>query len=354
MISRAGIGAGYGTWEAQQRGERPIVPEARKTAVSCLTPKYQEPEAVMVLWNNKSVFRLPGQGEQTNDRCGEWVHPLRCPNTAQTTLDGKEHDSYVATHSCHNPDCPVCYESWASRQAQTTADRLIQGAGLYRKTGYRMGRIDHVVFSPPQDLAKDLHRTSGGAKILRTMAKDMIKKAGASGGVVIYHPFRQNDPREPNFNSDIPAYAWYESPHFHALITGYLMKSNEFYDKTGWAYKKMGQRATIAGTVKYTLTHCGIADGFQAITYFGLFSYNKIVIDKIEKVTEAVKCTACGTELHLYALVENDNGGYDVDWSQDLGVYLHVVVRKTYKLHDDFRFVYNPVTCGYDRVELKT
>jgi len=351
------IGAGYGTWEARMRGERPLILEP----VSCPTPKYGQSEWVAALHDNKSIFRLPGQGDQTNDKCGEWVHPLSCPNynpTLQKTLDGGvlQHDRFVVQHSCHKPDCPVCYESWASRQATNTTDRLFQAVDLYRKGGYKIetprgfspiGQIDHVVFSPPQDQAKELIRTPGGARTLRSKAVDIMKYAGMVGGAVIIHPFRENDSREPNFNPDMIEDVWYESPHFHAVGCGYLKKSDEVYAATGWTYKKMERRRSVHDTIKYTLTHCGIADGFQAITYFGLFSNNKIVVDTTEKVTEPIKCKACGEELHKYTLVPNDNDGFDVDWSQDKGVYLHIVVKKTYKLRDKMKWVYDPNTGGY-------
>ncbi len=317
-------------WEARQRGERPIKPP-----VSRLTPKYEEPTrrdaAVMTLYQNRSIFRLPGQGEQTNDKCGQWSHPLSCPNHGQMTLEGKHHDKFVVMRSCHNPDCPICSESWSSRQAKNSADKSIQAYGLYKKEGFILGKIKHVVFSPPQDLAKELIRTPGGAKTLRSMAIKMVKKAGVVAGAIIFHPFRQNDPREDNYTENMPAYVWYESPHFHVVGVGYLKKSDEFYASTGWIYKNIGRRETVKGTIKYTLTHCGIADGFQAVTYFGLFSNNKVVIDKIEKVTEPIKCQACGEALHLYSLKDTDEG-LEVDWDDDLGVYLHVVVKKTYKL----------------------
>lgn len=354
-------------YEAMLRGERPVISEPVLTSVSCLTPKYQKQisgelivlltaetkhdSVFMPIHENRSIFNLPGQGEQTNDKCGEWTHPLSCPNHGQMTLDGSVHARYVATHSCHNPNCPVCYESWASRQAGNSSDRIVQAIGLYKKAGYKIGKVIHVVFSPPQDLAKELIRTRGGSKTLRSMAVEHAKKAGILGGAMDFHPFRQNDPREDNYRDDLEPYIWYESPHFHVIGIGWLKKSNEFYDETGWVYKNIGRRETIKGTIKYTLTHCGIADGFQSLTYFGLFANNKIVVDEIKKVTEPIKCEACGEALHLYNM-KDGNEGYEVDWTDDRGVYLHCVVKKTYKLRDKFRWVYNPGTCEYDKIGL--
>lgn len=346
--------------ELMAMGERPVISEPVLSSVSCLTPKYQIPigrktiksttehknhdSVFMEIVNNRSIFNLPGQGEQTNDKCGEWTHPLSCPNHGQMTLDGSIHDRYIATHSCHNSNCPVCYESWASRQAADASDKLIQAMGLYRGEGFVLGKIKHVVFSPPQELAKELHRTMGGAKTLRTMAKAKIRQAGMRGGTVIYHPFRQNDPREDNFRQDLKPYVWYESPHFHVIGVGWLKKANEFYESTGWIYKNIGRRETIKGTIKYTLTHCGIVTGMQAITYFGLFSNGKIVVDSIQKVTEPIKCQACNEALHLYGMKAGtgDNDGYEIDWNDDRGVYLHIVVKKIYKLRNGIKMASVP------------
>lgn len=363
--------------ELMAAGERPVRKEAVLSSVCSLTPKYQIPigrrtpkqltgdttadknhdSVFMEIINNRSIFTLPGQGEQTNDKCGEWTHPLSCPNHGQMTLDGLIHDRYVATHSCHNPNCPICYESWASRQAVNSSDKLIQAIGLYKHDGHKIGRVNHIAFSPPQDLAKELIRTPAGSRRLRTMAGGHARKAGVRGGVMIFHPFRQNDPREDNFRQDLKPYVWYESPHFHVIGFGWLKKSNEFYNETGWIYHNIGRRETIKGTIKYTLTHCGIAKGFQAVTYFGMLSNGKIMVDRIEKATEPIKCQACNEALHLYGMEAKtgDNAdGYEIDWNDDRGVYLHKVVKKFYKLRDSMRrdFFVVPDIIEYEQLRL--
>jgi hypothetical protein len=352
------IGAGYGTWAARMRGERPLILEP----VSCLTSSYQQNDWVATLQDNKSIFRLPGQQEKANDNCGKWLRALSCPDFKQMTLENVPHDRYVVKHTCYGSDCPICYDSWASRAASRANDRILQAIDLYRKAGYKIetttgryliGRIDHVVFSPPQDQAKELIRTLGGARTLRSKAVGVMKNAGMAGAALIFHPFRQNDSREPNFNPNMPEGVWYESPHFHAVGCGYLHKSDDVYEATGWAYKKMERRESIQGTLKYTLTHCGIADGWLALTYFGLFSNNKVVIDTIEKTIEPVKCKACGKDLLEYSIIEKD-GIEDACWEdKPLGVYTHTVVKKTYKLRDKMKWVwvYNPATCGYDQIK---
>ncbi len=354
-------------WELRQQGARPIVPEPEQPPVSCLTPKYAKssvldaPEqeqtyrhdsVLMRIVSNHSIFRLPGQGEQTNAKCGQWVHPLSCPDYGdhQHSLEGRiEHDRFVAQHSCHRPDCPICHESWGARQATNTADRLMQAVGLYRAAGYgiqwidkfgrvltrKIGRIDHVMLSPPQlEWVMASVSTLAGARALHNEARRIIRKAGMVGGVLVFHCFRQNDPRESNFREDMEPWVWYVSPHFHVIGCGFLQQSDIFYAETnGWTYKKMERRETIYGTVKYVLSHCGIADGMQAVTYFGLFSNNKIVVEKIEKVMQPIKCKACGKEMHLYSLWEGDEKT-EVDWTDDRGVYYQPLVKKTYKLRD--------------------
>lgn len=311
-------------------------------SVSCLTVKYQKESSAMRLHDNLSIFKLPGQDKITNDMCGVWVHPLGCPDYGQPTIDGSIHDRFVTQHSCDKPSCPSCYETWASKASERAFDRLKQCIELYRRANYQItlpsgrsyliGRVDHYIFSPP-GLSSTIERlkTLDGYRELKKEAVGFAKKSGIVGGVIIFHPFRQNDPRESNYRNDLPAYVWYMSPHFHIVGCGFTERSDLFYQRTGWIIKKLPRRESVKGTIRYTLTHCGIVEGVHALTYFGIFSYNKVVIDQEIKQDTPIKCSACGQSLHLYGW-QPEKELLEPNWKDDRGVYFHKVVKRTYKL----------------------
>lgn len=288
----------------------------------------------LTTWENTSVFRLPSNGEPLDD-CGDWVHPLSCPNHSQPTISGQKHDRFVVMHTCDKPDCPVCSTTWAAKSARRATERLFEAQRLYKLAGAPLGKIYHATFSPPHDEAVDAIKTEAGYRKFRSNAIKTFKKAGVKGGLVIFHPFRHNKPEKANYNPSIPAYVWYLSPHFHVVGSGFLMKSDDFYNETGWIYKKHDERVTVKGTIKYQLTHCGINENFHAITYFGALSYNKVVIDTETVTDEPVKCRACGEALHEYEFTnefDKETGKRLPDWNEDLGVYFHKVRRRTFKL----------------------
>ncbi len=310
--------------------------------VSCLKPKYQDGGEAscfpddnpsdftinfsMSIWENTTIFTLPGQGEQTNANCGAWRSAVSCPD-----FGNGDHDRFVIPYSCHNPDCPICNESWASRQADKTNERFMHAYNLYLGAGYHLGMVKHFTFSPPPGLAAALIRSVEGYRDLKKKCYELLKYVGCIGGAVVFHPFRQNDPREPNFDPDLPAYVWYVSPHFHVVGYGFLLKSDNFFRETGWVYKQHERRETLRGTVKYLLSHCGIRHGMQALCYFGLLSNNKIVIDKILKTDEPLLCQKCGKPMHEFAIRCGDECT-EVDWTDDQGEFRRTVIKRTYKL----------------------
>jgi len=102
---------------------------------------------------------LPGQGERY-DGCGKWFF-MGCLHVEDHVQDGLLEDhvgkAFVKRkkHTCHRATCPVCYESWAGREAEKIEWRLqefkrIRSKGL--KVWKSLRKPIHVVVSVPQRL----------------------------------------------------------------------------------------------------------------------------------------------------------------------------------------------------------
>lgn len=145
-----------------------------------------------------------------------------------------------------------------------------------------------MIVSPPEGLHEmEVHE-------LRKRCYAVLKHAGLSGGVVVFHPLRRRSPTDREY-----------SPHFHVLGYGYLRPSNEVFAETGWVYKNKGQRSTVFGSVWYLLSHAGFKPGLASTSWYGTLSYNKY--RGTSPVTEPKqKCRACGASLRelFYSLGE--------------------------------------------------
>jgi hypothetical protein len=297
--------------------------------VSCLTPKYQKYSDINNIpqWE---FWKLPGHGVQ-KATCGQVAKVLACPGPTH-------HDKRLIFHSCHDPECPVCYESWASREAKSASERIKQAQKLYHYKPIR-----HWIVSPPQD-KYDL-TTEAGYKQLRKDLLEVLKLAGFVGGMIIFHPYRLPD-------DDGGEMRW--GAHFHVLAFGYAKKSNEIYEATGWVFKNKGIRYSLSGTIGYELSHAGIWQGkrissrqgkdvavrsLHTITWFGSLAYNKVVVGAILTSIEVVRCKVCGSPMHEYKFDVVD-GGINVLYEHDVGAkkdgisqhYSYEQRHKVYKL----------------------
>lgn len=87
------------------------------------------------------VFQLVGNGVKTNDWCGKFSSYRGCLRVdlhdGITLLDGTNYTgkAYVEihSHSCHRPSCPVCYLSWATREAHKIEARLTEANARFGK-----------------------------------------------------------------------------------------------------------------------------------------------------------------------------------------------------------------------------
>lgn len=145
------------------------------------------------------MWRIVGNGKVTNENCGKFRGFRGCIRTDLhdvVTLAGESYHgkAYVCVKhfSCFKPDCPVCYLSWALREAKAIAGRL---DGLRK-----FGLAEHIVVSVP------LKDYGLGFEKLRAKVVKVCKDRGIKGGVMIFHGFRYDVRRH-----------WCWSPHFHVL-----------------------------------------------------------------------------------------------------------------------------------------
>lgn len=258
-----------------------------------------------------------------HERCGEIVRALGCVDYG---IDTKKHNRIIQLYSCHRPGCPTCYESWAFRVSEKSSHRLIEGQKLYHDVGKNF-QLKHTIFSPPvsefSHIKQLLH--SGDYNKFKADFITMMKKAGICGGAIVLHLWRYQRAN------------WVFSPHFHVISAGFLIPSTKFYNDTGWVYKNLGKRKSIKDTIFYLLTHCANNEKHHALSYFGIFSYNKISLIYIEKVEVQIPCSACGKILHEYAIDYGFNyEGLIADWYHDKGIYHKTVLLYHYILHSKY------------------
>lgn len=183
-------------------------------------------------------------------------------------------------------------------------------------------KVCHYVVSPPQLDALRSIETVEGYRALRTRAYSVARRAGISGGLMVFHAVRLGAERF-NEGKDLGCR---EGPHFHILGDGWLTHTGEVHSRTGWVVKNLRVRSDLEGaraTVAYLLTHAGVAvlegdpvqeeswaslDGpegilpsgnlrtpVEVVTWFGSMSYSAL---KVPPEPEGpTTCPVCGLEV---------------------------------------------------------
>lgn len=239
-----------------------------------------------------SHWALPGHGKTSKKggECGTFgfLGCLDVDSHLGKRIDGMDYSGkiYVKRYrrNCAKAECPIDYETWASK----TASRGTRRIEAFQKTirGKRNSPI-HVVVSPSQQDIDALRYDE-----LRLRAQKQAQILGIFAGVMILHPFRETDRG-----------TWYLSPHFHIVGFGWISKVGESYRETGYVVKNLGVRKSVYATLMYQLSHAGVymrAEGEKGkkatITWFGTLSYNKFHYkdEPIEHV-----CPICEQKLHV-------------------------------------------------------
>lgn len=183
------------------------------------------------------------------------------------------------------------------------------------KSKSRLGRVVHVVISVPE---WDSHLMKDDFSALRAKVYKIAKAVGVVGGAAVFHPFAndkvtpklaeiaQIDEKTGYFDlKSLRAYYrkigkadnfWFERPHFHLLAYAprdfknpkkdclTKEKVRAVHKKTGYVIKNLGLRTdynlekksgkdgSVKRTAQYLLSHAGVKQGVQTVSWFGRLS----------------------------------------------------------------------------------
>ena len=253
---------------------------------------------------------LPGHGQPGTD-CGEPVAHF-CNACGH---------SFWVKRSCVLRECPNCFEKWAWREASRSSWRAWTGTqDRFWRFGVR-ARLVHCVLSvryEEQQLSE-----------LRDQARHVLKKHGIVGGLLVFHPFRQDD--DGQFAND-------GTVHFHVigLAPGDITPGGESEsvvfkvvpDAKHDDYRGFRRHRELRQCIQYLLSHCGVVQGRHTVTWFGELSYNKLsqqsledahpeAVEAMERV-RSVRCPECGS----YD-TERCDGTDRTLWSERMLVQVH-------------------------------
>lgn len=283
-------------------------------------PQYQVKQYVDVKHRNLNVWNLVGNGESypTVIKDGEFRagcgylykdEGLGCLSVDNHT----DHKAIVKliVNSCMRPQCPICYEKWAGREAFRIEARFKRVPKLsgedpsIAESRTNWGVPIHVVISIPGIEAYlmddvELKPEKGkwvkkyGFKQLKKKMQRIAKMAGFLGGVAIFHPFANDelnedesidikiDPHSGEFDfKSLKSYfskrnknikLWYVRPHFHLIGYGWIVDTDKINAKTGWVVKNLGVRDSVVSTALYQLSHAGFLQGIHTVSWFGVMS----------------------------------------------------------------------------------
>lgn len=258
----------------------------------------------------KFGWKLPGHGHVKDlhgeNGCGSIRKVTKCRDSGRVQ---------VKRNYCWRWDCPICFTANASKIASAASQRIINW--MY-KNGKELAY--HFVVSYPNDFElSDENFKKERAKIYKHF----------SGGAVVFHAYRlkiececgQLYGKHKNYCPHCGSTVWVDKrwiygPHFHIVTIDNFVDSVAVRNKIEeWNKSHKRQRVLIniknvkrrgkTGVwahdlfplFRYELTHASVQGGFDSnhITYFGLASYVKLKLQKINvTMPEICSCEDCG------------------------------------------------------------
>ena len=253
------------------------------------------------------VWSPPGHGN-TKPTCGS-------VSSVSTCLRG--HEFHATLRHCWLMTCPQCFMDSATRKAREIDNKMTAFDDLNDGVP---GTWMHLVLSPPQDLASFVVGSVEGYNLLIKWAGEIATELGVAGGVIVFHPWRQNG-EDGSENSIVTGNTgdsldWRLAPHIHMVGFGQadriIKQSKENYKSTGWVVKVIGSDLENyrQAVIEYLLSHVGIASpidpenpnrkSLRTFRLIGCINPNKL--SKVHTSVETIpaQCPSCDGYLYPY------------------------------------------------------
>lgn len=232
-------------------------------------------------WVAATSYAIPGMASRP-DSCGNW-YPYHVCDECGEPIFSESH--------CGLRRCPECWWEWVRDTAEKIVRRLqayrwAQDDGLDR-------RLVHAMFSPEQGDDWTISQVDR----MRSDSYDRADDAGITGGCTLTHLWRTSDEFDQEFRAAKAAGAaekkwrylresygrgWRTqtevAPHVHQIAVAPEFEPEQ---NDGWIAKRVRTLAPlksltdpssyedIAGLAMYLLSHTAVADGEQALRWFG-------------------------------------------------------------------------------------
>lgn len=252
-------------------------------------------------------FILPGEGEikfwdNANAECGDTKYTIKCEGACDYPVD-------LIPWDCGRYECPVCHPRALNRGAvgirEHVWNTLVEMKKAYPRTKWS---ISSVIISAPAEISLMSYEKQ------HYYLRKAIKHLGTEDVAAIYHRWRYRDNvtgeeveenqvrwREYELNPD--RYKRVLGVHWHCFVIGRMVKSNKFFEDSGWVYKKKRskhgsglRKKDIYRIAYYALSHAALSTSKRrhATHYYGNF-WRLHVVDKRLEFVEVI-CPKCNNQ----------------------------------------------------------
>lgn len=263
---------------------------------------------------------------------GRITHPLGFFSQVITDEENPDHYCKGIPRHCNKPTCPECAPYHIEKDTPAQALKIVSKSKDLRHTmGWMYGKLQHVTVSVPERYYyKAL--TNDGFNDLKRQAMKYAQKCGIIGGLIVFHPFRQDGVNDddllpedytPTPENSLNKHNARFSPHFHIVGFGFVSGSEQLYDSTGWIVRSLrtGQKsitnlAEVTSIIRYLKSHIGfVADEspfkperrYQSIVWFGACAPKSQTLVGTIRVFTPQLCPECGEQLTRYHVHGRNN-----------------------------------------------